>query len=113
MTNKEHLQKLLQRNVQLFGEDAPSTLDLKRQLREIEQRQSLSEQEQRPGESSAKQAGPYLQQFMAGFRKGTKEIMNDVTEPLSDPHTGELPLVRAMAETLANTDAFESFSQEE
>ena len=73
MTNKELLETLLRRNVELFGEDARSTLDLKRQLAEIEQRQSLSEQEQRPGESSAKQAGPYLQQFMAGFRKGKRK----------------------------------------
>ena len=59
MANKEYLEMLLQENVQLFGEDAPSTLDLKRQLREIERRK-LSDH------------GPQLLAFQAGFRKANR-----------------------------------------
>jgi hypothetical protein len=56
MTSREHLQKHLQKSVELFGENDPSTLDLKRQLQDMEQ-EELSDQ------------SPQMLQFQAGFRK--------------------------------------------
>jgi hypothetical protein len=44
MTLKEDLQMLLQPSVQLYGEDAPVTLNLKRQLQEIEEQSSAAAQ---------------------------------------------------------------------
>jgi hypothetical protein len=55
MTNKENLQHLLQLNVQLFGENARSTLDLKRQLDEMEQKKSSGQ-------------SPQILAFQAGLR---------------------------------------------
>jgi hypothetical protein len=60
MTNKENLQSLLQRSVQLYGEDALVTLNLKRQLREIEE-ERLSGQD------------PQRLQFQTGFRARRRE----------------------------------------
>ena len=57
MTNKEYLELLLQENVELFGENDPSTLDLKRKLGEIEERLATG------------QNPPEILQFQAGFRK--------------------------------------------
>jgi hypothetical protein len=64
MTNQENLKELLQRSVQLFGEDAPLTLNLKRKLREIEEQSSAV----RLGSPTASE----FLQFDAGFRKGKK-----------------------------------------
>ena len=52
MTNKEYLEMELRMSVQEYGEDAPVTQNIKRQLREMQEKQP-----------------PYLQQFQAGFRK--------------------------------------------
>jgi hypothetical protein len=60
MTNKEYLEMQLRLSVQEYGETDPVTLEIKRQLAEIEQRK-LSGQD------------PQLLQFVAGFRKGKEK----------------------------------------
>ena len=57
MTNKQYLEMELRYSVQKFGENAPVTQGIKRQLREIEQSRIIS--------PSALE----MQQFQAGFRK--------------------------------------------
>jgi hypothetical protein len=64
MTNKEYLEMELRLSVQQFGEDDPVTLNLKRQLREIEEQSSAV----RLGSPTASE----FLQFHAGFRKGKK-----------------------------------------
>jgi hypothetical protein len=61
MTNKEYLEMELQLSVQKFGENDPVTLNLKPQLREIEERSGAATLESRT-------ASEFLQ-FQTGFRR--------------------------------------------